>query len=223
MIIELNNISRALKAKVNAEREMHLFSFLEGAVCAKLKVGADDIWSLEKEVEGCRRCALHKSRNNAVFGDGNVNARLAFVGEAPGYEEDMQGKPFVGQAGALLTKIIEAIGLKRNDVYICNVLKCRPPQNRSPLPEEVALCKRYLIKQLDAIRPKVICALGKFAAQTLLTTDIPITKLRGKFCDFGEAKLMPTFHPAYLLRNPLDKKLVWEDMKKVRDLLKNVS
>lgn len=221
MITELNNISNALKAKVEAEKEMHLSSFLKNAVCSKSKSAPDDMASLKKEVETCTRCALNKSRNNAVFGDGNVHAKLVFVGEAPGYEEDIQGKPFVGQAGALLTKIIEAMGLRRSDVYICNVLKCRPPQNRNPLPEEVALCKRYLTKQLDMITPRIICALGKFAAQALLAVDTPITKLRGRFHDFGKVKLMPTFHPAYLLRNPLDKKLVWEDMKKVRDALKD--
>ncbi|OGW75027.1 MAG: hypothetical protein A2Z72_08685 [Omnitrophica bacterium RBG_13_46_9] len=147
-----------------------------------------------------------------------------FVGEGPGMEEDLQGLPFVGRAGQLLTKIIESIGLKRTDVYIANVVKCRPPNNRNPLPTEILTCEEYLIKQIELINPKVICALGKFAAQTLLRSQEAITKLRGKFYDYRQAKLMPTFHPAYLLRNPQDKRLVWEDMKKIkRELSKDGS
>lgn len=138
-----------------------------------------------------------------------------FVGEAPGYEEDQQGLPFVGAAGQLLTKIIEAMKLTREKVYIANCLKCRPPNNRSPLSTEIVLCKPFLLRQIQIIQPKVICALGKFAAQTLLETEEPISRLRGRFFDWKGTRLMPTFHPAYLLRNPADKKLVWEDMQQI--------
>jgi len=151
-----------------------------------------------------------------VFGSGSPKAKLMFVGEAPGMDEDLQGLPFVGRAGKLLTKIIESIGLKRSDVYIANILKCRPPNNRNPLPTEILACENYLIKQIDIIKPVVICALGKFAAQTLLRRQEAISKLRGRFFEYRNAKLIPTFHPAYLLRNPNDKRLVWEDMKKIR-------
>ena len=181
------------------------------------------ILSLEglcQEVTKCRLCSLYKTRINPVFGEGNPRAGLVFIGEAPGREEDIQGKPFVGRAGELLTKIIEAMGLKRKDVYICNVLKCRPPQNRNPLPSEIVACQNYLRTQLELINPKVICCMGKFACQTLLNQDIPITKLRGNFKDFRGIKLMPTFHPAYLLRNPGAKKLVWEDVQKIMAELK---
>lgn len=168
----------------------------------------------------CTRCKLHTlGRQQIVFGVGNPEAQLMFVGEAPGADEDEQGVPFVGRAGQLLTKIIEAIGMKREDVYIANVIKCRPPQNRNPEPDEVEMCEPFLFQQIDAIKPKVIVALGKFGAQTLLRTQDPISKLRGRLFDFRGAKLIPTFHPAYLLRNPPAKREVWEDMKKVRQLL----
>jgi len=170
---------------------------------------------LEKEALKCRRCPLSKTRTNVVFGEGDPKAKLMFIGEAPGADEDMQGRPFVGRAGQLLTKIIESMGLEREDVFIGNILKCRPPGNRNPLPSEIAVCKAYLEKQIDLIKPEVICALGKFAAQTLLDTETPISRLRGKFYDYRGVKLMPTYHPAYLLRNPGEKKDVWEDMKKV--------
>ena len=171
---------------------------------------------LESQVSVCAKCDLSETRTQIVFGAGSPVADLMFVGEAPGMEEDRQGIPFVGRAGALLTKIIEAINLKREDVYIANVLKCRPPENRNPLPTEILTCESYLIKQIELIKPKVICALGKFAAQTLLRSAEPITRLRGKFFDYHGAKLMPTFHPAYLLRNSSGKRAVWEDMKKIR-------
>ena len=170
--------------------------------------------------DDCRRCKLHTlGRKQIVFGVGNPNADLMFVGEAPGADEDQQGIPFVGRAGQLLTKIIEAIGLTRDDVYIANVIKCRPPQNRNPEPDEVDTCEPFLFRQIDVIKPKVIIALGKFAAQTLLRTDAPISRLRGHVHDFRGAKLIPTFHPAYLLRNPSSKREVWEDMKMARGLL----
>jgi uracil-DNA glycosylase len=170
--------------------------------------------------DDCRRCKLHTlGRRKIVFGVGNPNADLMFVGEAPGADEDEQGLPFVGRAGQLLTKIIEAIDLKRDDVYIANVIKCRPPQNRNPDPDEVDTCEPFLFRQIDAIKPKVIVALGKFAAQTLLRTLDPISRLRGRVYEYRGAKLIPTFHPAYLLRNPSSKREVWEDMKLARTLL----
>lgn len=176
---------------------------------------------IRAELGDCTRCKLHTlGRKQIVFGVGNPNADLMFVGEAPGADEDEQGEPFVGRAGQLLTKIIEAIGLQRSDVYIANVLKCRPPNNRAPEPDEVAMCEPFLFKQIDAIRPKVIVALGAHAAHALLKVDTTISKMRGQVFEFrGGAKLIPTFHPAYLLRSPDRKRDVWEDMKKVRALL----
>src|SRR5574337_1235059 len=178
---------------------------------------------LRSEMLVCHKCPLGKTRTNLVFGVGNPMATLMFVGEAPGRDEDLQGEPFVGRAGQLLTKIIEAIGLKRSDVYIANVLKCRPPGNRNPLPEEIILCMPYLIKQIEIIQPKVLCALGTFAAQTLLNTKAPVGTLRGKFHEYKGIPMMVTYHPAYLLRNPNDKAKVWDDMKKVRDFLGELS
>jgi uracil-DNA glycosylase len=168
----------------------------------------------------CSRCKLHTlGRRQVVFGVGNPNADLMFVGEAPGADEDIQGEPFVGRAGQLLTKIIEAIDLKREDVYIANVIKCRPPGNRNPEPDEVEQCEPFLFRQIDIIKPRVIVALGKFAAQCLLKTDAPITRIRGREFTYRDAVLIPTYHPAYLLRNPSAKRDVWEDMKRVRALL----
>jgi len=165
----------------------------------------------------CKLCTL--GRSQTVFGVGNPKARLMFVGEAPGEEEDKRGEPFVGRAGQLLTKIIEAIGLSREQVYIANVIKCRPPNNRNPEPDEVATCEPYLFRQIDVIRPAVIVPLGKFAAQCLLKTTDPITRLRGRRFDYRGTTLIPTFHPAYLLRNPSAKREVWDDMKLVRAIL----
>jgi DNA polymerase len=168
----------------------------------------------------CSRCKLHTlGRRQVVFGVGNPEADLMFVGEAPGADEDIQGEPFVGRAGQLLTKIIEAIGLRREDVYIANVIKCRPPNNRNPEPDEVAQCEPFLFRQIDAVRPKVIVALGKFAAQCLLKTDAPITRIRGREFAYRDAVLIPTYHPAFLLRNPSAKREVWDDMKRVRSIL----
>jgi DNA polymerase len=170
--------------------------------------------------EDCSRCKLHRlGRTQIVFGVGNPSADLMFVGEAPGADEDIQGEPFVGRAGQLLTKIIEAIGMKREDVYIANVLKCRPPNNRNPEPDEVEQCEPFLMRQIDIIKPKVIVALGKHAAHSLLKTNDPITRLRGREYKFRNAILMPTYHPAYLLRTPSAKRDVWEDMKRVRAIL----
>jgi uracil-DNA glycosylase family 4 len=168
----------------------------------------------------CTRCKLHGlGRTQVVFGVGNPGAELMFVGEAPGADEDLQGEPFVGRAGQLLTRIIEAIGLRREQVYIANVIKCRPPGNRNPEPDEVEQCQPFLFRQIDAVKPRVIVALGKFAAQSLLQTTDPITRLRGREFTYRGATLIPTFHPAYLLRNPASKREVWEDMKKVRAIL----
>jgi uracil-DNA glycosylase len=181
---------------------------------------AEALAAVRADIGDCTRCKLHaQGRTQIVFGVGNPDAELMFVGEAPGADEDIQGFPFVGRAGQLLTKIIEAIDLKREDVYIANVIKCRPPGNRNPEPDEVATCEPFLFQQVDIIKPKVIVALGKFGAQTLLRTLDPISRLRGRVYEFRGAKLVPTFHPAYLLRNPSSKREVWEDMKLVRRLL----
>ena len=177
---------------------------------------AKSLEELRAAIGDCQRCKLCSGRTHLVFGVGNPNAKLIFVGEGPGRDEDLQGEPFVGRAGQLLTDIItKGMGLKRDDVYIANVVKCRPPENRNPEPDEVAACEPFLRKQIDLIRPKIIVGLGKFAVQTLLQSKVPITKVRGNWHSYHGIKLMPTFHPAYLLRNPADKKLVWEDIKKV--------
>ncbi len=181
---------------------------------------ADDLKIIRDDLGDCTRCKLHGlGRRQIVFGVGNPSADLMFVGEAPGADEDIQGIPFVGRAGQLLTKIIEAIGLSRDDVYIANVIKCRPPENRNPEPDEVEKCEPFLFRQIDTIQPKVIVALGTFAAKALLKTQDSISRLRGRVYDYRGAKLVPTFHPAFLLRSPDRKRDVWEDMKKVRALL----
>ncbi|HOJ52370.1 MAG TPA: uracil-DNA glycosylase family protein [Syntrophales bacterium] len=174
---------------------------------------------VERELGNCRRCPLHEGRTHIVFGEGNPRAKLVFVGEAPGADEDRLGRPFVGKAGQLLTRIIEAMGMKRGEVYICNVLKCRPPQNRTPLPAEMEVCGPFLEKQLAVIKPTVICALGSIAAKFLLKTDAPITAIRGRFHDYRGIPCLPTYHPAYLLRNPAAKRQVWQDMKLIMDRL----
>ena len=179
----------------------------------------DVLRGLEAEVMACRKCPIAESRKNAVFGTGDPRADLVFIGEAPGAEEDRRGEPFVGLAGGLLTKIIEAIGLSRQDVYIANILKCRPPGNRDPNPEEIHNCSPYIWRQMELIRPRVICTLGAFATRTLLGVEGGISRLRGRFHEVRGYKVMPTYHPAYLLRSPGAKRSVWDDMKKVRDLL----
>jgi DNA polymerase len=181
---------------------------------------AEALAGVRADLGDCTRCKLHsKGRTQIVFGVGNPEADLMFVGEAPGHDEDVQGIPFVGRAGQLLTKIIEAIGLTRDDVYIANVIKCRPPQNRNPEQDEVDSCEPFLFRQIDIIQPKVIVALGTFAARALLRTLDPISRLRGRVYEYRGARLVPTFHPAYLLRNPASKREVWEDMKLVKRLL----
>jgi uracil-DNA glycosylase family 4 len=181
---------------------------------------SETLEQIRADLGDCQRCVLARTRTKIVFGQGNPQARLMFVGEAPGGDEDEQGLAFVGKAGQLLTKIIEAINLKRDDVFIANVLKCRPPGNRNPETDEILQCQPFLERQIASIRPAVIVGLGKFAGQWLLKTMQPITRLRGSLGEYQGIKVMPTYHPAYLLRNPEAKKDVWEDMKVVRDLLR---
>ncbi|NCO84250.1 MAG: uracil-DNA glycosylase [Nitrospirae bacterium CG_4_10_14_3_um_filter_44_29] len=176
--------------------------------------------ALRDEIGDCQRCKLSKGRKNIVFGEGSVDAEIMFIGEGPGEDEDLQGRPFVGRAGQLLTKLIEKMGFKREDVYIGNIVKCRPPFNRVPEEDEISACSPFIRKQAGIISPKVIVSLGRISTQTLIGTKIPIGKLRGKFYQFENIPLMPTFHPSYLLRNPKDKWLVWEDAQKVLERLK---
>jgi DNA polymerase len=177
---------------------------------------------IRAEIGNCTRCPLHTGRTQVVHSTGNFNADLMFVGEAPGADEDAQGIPFVGRAGQLLTKIIESIGLKREEVFIGNINRCRPPGNRQPVPEEAAVCRPYLLREIAVVKPKVIVVLGAHAAHNLLQVKTPISKLRGHFQDYFGVKVMPTFHPAYLLRDPHKKREVWEDMKLVREHLNSL-
>jgi uracil-DNA glycosylase family 4 len=177
--------------------------------------------ALRKDIGDCKRCRLSKDRKNIVFGEGNPNARLMFVGEAPGREEDSQGRPFVGEAGILLTRLIKKMGFKREDVYIANIIKCRPPMNRDPEKDEIESCMGFVEKQIEIIKPVVLISLGRFSAQTLIgNTGLKMTTIRGNFFDYKGISLMPTFHPAYLLRNPKDKWLTWNDAQKVLERLK---
>ena len=188
---------------------------------ALLSPAAIRLNEIRADIGDCTRCKLHSGRTHIVYGVGNPEATLMFVGEGPGADEDVQGEPFVGRAGQLLTQIIKAMGFAREEVYIANVVKCRPPGNRNPEPDEIAQCEPFLHAQIAAIRPRVIVALGKFAAQTLLATDTPISRLRGQFHSLRDVDVMPTFHPSYLLRNPAAKREVWEDMKMVIARLKD--
>jgi len=183
------------------------------------KLSGDTLLKVREDLGDCTRCKLHKTRKNIVFADGHPKAELVFVGEGPGADEDAQGLPFVGRAGKLLNQMIEAMGLRRQDVYICNVVKCRPPENRLPEKDEIAACSPFLLRQLDAISPKVIVCLGACAAQTLLETNRGISQFRGQWLDFRGYKLMATYHPAYLLRNPSAKAEVWKDLQKVMAVL----
>ncbi len=184
---------------------------------------AETLEGIRQDLGDCRRCGLAASRTQLVYGVGNPDARLVLVGEAPGREEDLRGEPFVGEAGRLLDRILAAMGMRREDVYICNVLKCRPPNNRDPMPEEVATCEAFLVRQIAAIKPQVIVGLGRFAVHSLLKTRVPISQLRGEWQDYHGIPLMPTYHPAYLLRNPEGKREVWEDMKAVLHLINGES
>ncbi len=177
--------------------------------------GAETLADIRTDLGDCRRCKLASARTHIVFGNGHAAAKLVFVGEGPGFEEDQKGEPFVGAAGQLLTRIIAAINLSRRQVYICNIIKCRPPGNRNPEADEIEACLPFLERQIAAIQPDIICALGKFAAQTLLNSDVPISRLRGRFYEYSGIQLLPTYHPAYLLRNPDKKREVWEDMKMI--------
>jgi DNA polymerase len=181
--------------------------------------GGETLASIHEFIGNCTRCPLHEGRTKIVNTEGNPNARLMFVGEAPGADEDAQGRPFVGRAGQLLNKIIEAIGLRRDEVLIGNINRCRPPQNRAPLPNEVAACKPFILREIGAVRPEVVVVLGNTAMKNLLGTKEGITKVRGIFQDYQGIKVMPTFHPAYLLRDPSKKRETWDDLKKVRDYL----
>src|SRR3989338_837229 len=206
----MSDIIKSIRSYLEMEKESGVSEYLFSSKPKDVRLSL-----VKNSVSHCQRCPLGKMRKNIVFGSGSINAKLMFIGEAPGHDEDIQGLPFVGEAGGLLTKIIEAMAIKREDTYICNILKCRPPQNRNPLPEEISMCIDYLYAQIDAVKPSVICGLGKFASQTLLGTETPIGKLRGNWHEYRGIKFMPTYNPAYLLRNPGDKKLVWEDMKKI--------
>lgn len=219
--IELNLITEMLKVRLDILKSEGI-SYIANSwnrvgeiTMQELNSRPQKLEILEKRIDGCERCKLCAGRTNIVFGSGNPEARLAFVGEAPGKDEDLQGKPFVGRAGQLLTKMIEAMGLKRDDVYICNLIKCRPPENRDPEADEVLACEPFLKEQLDIIKPTVIVGLGRHACQTLLKTTTPMSQLRGNWQTYDGIKFMPTFHPAYLLRNPPAKKFVWEDLQAV--------
>lgn len=183
------------------------------------RIPGDTLLTIRDDLGDCTRCKLHSGRHTIVFGDGNPKADLAFVGEGPGHDEDMQGLPFVGRAGKLLTQMIEAMGLQRSDVYICNVVKCRPPENRAPEKDEVSACLPFLQRQLDAISPKVIVCLGSIAAQTLLQTNRGVSHYRGQWLEYRGCRLIATYHPAYLLRNPNAKGEVWKDLQKVMSVL----
>jgi len=183
------------------------------------KIANDTLLKVREDLGECTRCKLHSTRHKIVFGDGNPKAQLVFVGEGPGADEDAQGLPFVGRAGKLLTQMIEAMGLQRKDVYICNVVKCRPPENRQPDEDEVSTCSPFLLRQIDTIAPKVIVCLGAVAAKTLLQTNRGISQFRGEWLEFRGRKLLATYHPAYLLRNPPAKSEVWKDLQKVMAVL----
>lgn len=211
----------AMKSKsTNEPSSLGNSLFGDIAPAGELPQSNETLDDIHKEIGDCTRCPLSQGRTNIVHSEGNGQARLMFVGEAPGADEDAQARPFVGRAGQLLNKIIEAIGLKREEVFIGNINRCRPPGNRAPLPDEAATCKPFLMREISVVRPDVIVVMGNTAMKNLLGTKEGITKLRGIFQDYHGVKVMPTFHPAYLLRDPSKKREVWEDMKKVRDYLK---
>lgn len=199
----------------NTPETLPLCSTLDPEVAATTACRQETLEEIRADLGECQRCPLGRTRTRLVFGGGNPKASLVFVGEGPGRKEDEQGEPFVGEAGMLLNRILFAMGLERGDVYICNVIKCRPPQNRNPSADEIGACEPFLQRQLDAINPDVLVALGTFATQTLLQDKTPISKLRGAWHSYKGIDLMPTFHPAYLLRNPAHKRELWQDMKQV--------
>ena len=208
---ELRVTSNKSKEKADNSLPITRYSSLEKESALK---------ALRDEIGNCQRCKLSRGRKNIVFGEGSVDAEIMFIGEGPGEDEDVQGRPFVGKAGQLLTKLIEKMGFKREDVYIGNIVKCRPPFNRDPEEDEISACSPFIKKQAGVISPKVVVSLGRISTQTLIGMKIPIGKLRGKFYQFENIPLMPTFHPSYLLRNPMDKWLVWEDAQKVLEKIK---
>jgi DNA polymerase len=210
-----NRTEPAESMQIAEKQEETLF----GDISQTLPEAGESVEDIRAEIGVCTRCPLWEGRTNIVHSTGNMQADLMFVGEAPGADEDIQGFPFVGRAGQLLTKIIEAIGISRDEVFIGNINRCRPPGNRQPTPVESETCKPYLMREIAAVRPKVVVVLGNTATQNLLNTKVGITKLRGNFQDYFGVKVMPTFHPAYLLRDPHKKREVWEDMKKVREYL----
>lgn len=207
------------KKKVNVNKEVSIINEIDkGSLTVKEALIKD----IKSEVSTCKRCNLYSTRRNFVVGKGDLNANLMFIGEAPGYEEDLKGEPFVGAAGDLLTRIIKAIGLTRESVYITNLIKCRPPKNRDPYPEEIDVCKTFLIKEINIIKPNIICTLGKYSSQTLLNLNTPIKGLRGNIYKYNGIPVIPTFHPAYLLRYPEDKRLVWQDMQLILNELRKL-
>lgn len=218
---ERDKIAHDLKQYLSHQAQLGLEYIPKGESVATKK-SAKTLEEIRAEIGDCKRCRLCEGRTHIVFGVGNAKAQLMFVGEGPGRDEDIQGEPFVGRAGQLLNKIIEAMGMKRSDVYIGNVAKCRPPENRAPLPDEAATCIPFLHQQIEVIQPKVIVCLGSVATKYLLQTERSISQLRGEWQELKGIKVMPTFHPAFLLRNPERKKEVWEDMKKVMTLLKEI-
>ncbi len=222
---ELEKIVQDLKQTLQYHQQRGIEFLPKGRPSMKPEKDAKKIKTLEEiraEIGDCTRCRLCKGRTHIVFGVGNPNAKLMFVGEGPGRDEDMQGEPFVGRAGQLLNKIIEAMGMKRSDVFINNIVMCRPPENRAPQPDEAEKCIPFLHQRIAFIKPKVIVCLGSVAFQFLLKTEKKISQSRGEWFDYEGIKVMPTYHPAFLLRNPDAKKPVWEDMKKVMEVLKSV-
>lgn len=217
---ELYRVVNMLKVKLNILQESGMTYLSNAAVkIEKISDNKDSIShpldELKKTLSNCQKCKLSQCRTNIVFGSGSKEARLVFVGEAPGRDEDLSGEPFVGRAGQLLTKMIEAMGITRNDVYICNVVKCRPPENRDPEADEIAACEPFLKQQLADIKPDIIVGLGRYACQTLLQSKTPMSQIRGIWHHYEGIHFMPTFHPAYLLRNPPAKKEVWQDLQQV--------
>ena len=223
MDCRIGEVIEDLKAHLEYLKTMGIDSIPATVAPSKKQSPSSSLLTLRdvrEELGDCKRCKLHRGRKTLVFGEGNEKAVLMFVGEGPGYEEDVQGRPFVGKAGQLLTKIVQSIQLEREEVYIANIVKCRPPQNRTPEADEVLACRPFLLGQIEAIRPKIICCLGAVAAQSLLQTAEKITALRGRFFDWEGIRVLPTYHPAYLLRNPERKREVWEDMKRIAGWLK---
>lgn len=215
----ITELVTAVKNDAQLRENLGLWSYQKGREAGDKKDNSTALNALRQQIGDCQRCKLSKCRKNIVFGAGSANSRIVFVGEGPGRDEDLQGEPFVGRAGQLLTKMIKAMGYKREEVYIANIIKCRPPDNRNPEDDEIRSCYPYLAEQLKIIKPAVIIALGKFAAQTLLATETRISRLRGHFHQYQGIPLMPTYHPAYLLRNEGSKREAWEDLKQVMKLL----